>query len=374
MWFAVRDIRRSRVKFALFGAMVALVGALVLILTGLGQGLADASVSGLQRVPADAYVYQKDVRQFLSRSTVTLEQVSEAGDIDGVAASQPLGAFTASARRAPGAAPDDVALFGVDPGSTIPPAGVDLSTPGTGWADVALERAGVSVGDVLTVEPSKRTVRVLGFVDAGTYSHLPVVYVPLADWQAIKFGPVDGSGQVPAAASQLASAAVLTLDPGVTPADIADDVARAVDGVEVLTPAQAVAATPGYKEETGTVNLMIGFLYVIGALVVGTFFWTAAAGRVGEVAVLRAIGASTGRVMREHMAQVTVVSVVGLALAAVGSLLLARMLPTGVPFSLPASTVAVTSLVLLVVAVVAGLVPLRKLANVDPLLALGRNL
>ena len=44
------------------------------------------------------------------------------------------------------------------------------------------------------------------------------------------------------------------------------------------------------------------------------------------------------------------------------------------PFSLPASTVAVTSLVLLVVAVVAGLVPLRKLANVDPLLALGRNL
>lgn len=374
VWFALRDLRSARVRYLLFTGLVALMGALVLILTGLGLGLSSASVSGVERIPADAWLYQKDVRTFLARSTVTAEQVEAAAGVEGVASAEPMGAFTVSVRRAAGAQPDDVALFGAEPGSTIPPESVDLSVPGAAWLDESLRDSGISVGDTLTVEPSRQQISVAGFVDAGTYSHLPVVYVPLALWQQVKYSTPDGSAPAPASAAGLASAAVLTLDEGVDAAAISDAVAAAVPGTEVVGDQQAVAATPGYKEETGTVNLMVFFLYVIAILVIGTFFWIATVQRTHEVAVLRAIGASRGRIAREHASEVSVVSAVGLVLAAAGSLALATLLPKGVPFALGASTVAATTLVLFVMALGSGLVSLRRLVRVDPMLALGRNL
>jgi putative ABC transport system permease protein len=134
-----------------------------------------------------------------------------------------------------------------------------------------------------------------------------------------------------------------------------------------------VAATPGYKEETGTVDLMIGFLYVVAALVIGTFFWNAAVSRTGEIALLRAIGATPGRVVREHLAQVLVVAVAGTVVAALGSLGLAALLPAGVPFLLPVATVLSTSALFVAVALLAGVAPVRRITRIDPLITLGRH-
>jgi putative ABC transport system permease protein len=373
MWFSIRDIRRHRAKFALFGVLVALVGGLVLVLTGLGRGLADASVSAVLRLPGDGVVLQSEVRQFLGRSTLTLEQLDRAATVPGVDRVDPLGSFTVSARPGEGRSAVDVALFGVDPDGGLVPAGVDLSAPGTGWADEHLEAEGVAVGDVLTIEPSRRSVTIVGFADLGTYSHLPTVYVPLEDWQAIKYGPVDGEGEAPASASRLVSAGVLTVADDVDQAAVLAGVAAAVEGTDVLSRDAAVAATPGYKEETGTVDLMVGFLYVVAALVIGTFFWNAAVSRTGEIALLRAIGATPGRVVREHLSQVLVVAVAGTVVAALGSLGLAALLPAGVPFLLPVTTVLSTSALFVVVALLAGVAPVRRITRIDPLITLGRH-
>ena len=118
---------------------------------------------------------------------------------------------------------------------------------------------------------------------------------------------------------------------------------------------------------------MIGFLYVVAALVIGVFFWNAAVARTGEIALLRAIGASRGRTVREHVAQVLLVAVAGTLLAAVGSLGLAALLPSGVPFLLPVSAVVSTAVLFVVIALLAGLAPVRRITSVDPLITLGRH-
>jgi len=372
MWFANRHLRHGPVRSGLFIGLVALVGALVLILTGLGLGLGNASVSGIKRLPADAFVYQSDVRLFLSRSTVPVATATKVSAEPSVQSAEPFGEYTVSLRGADGGQPNDVALFGVQPGSSLPPAGVDVSVPGSAWADTTLRDLGVKVGDKVSVEPSNTTLTIAGFTDAGTYSHLPVVYVPLRTWQQVKFGPVDGVGPVPSAAYRQASAVAVTLKDGRTTADLASELSSST-GLTVVTPKEAAANTPGYKEETGTVSLMVFFLYLIGALIVGTFFWNATVSRTGELAVMRAIGATPGRLAREHLGEVAVVSVLGLAVAAVLSAGLATLLPTGVPFLLPSTTVASSSALLLVVALLAGAASLRRATRVDPLLALGRN-
>lgn len=373
MWFAIRHLRHSLVRSALFIGLVALVGALVLILTGLGLGLGNASVSGLKRLPVDGYVYQSDVRLFLARSTVPTETAEVVTATEAAESAEPFGVFTVSGRTAPGTDPHGIALTGVQPGSALLPEGATLTGEQSAWADTTLADAGVAVGDTLTLDPSRQQVTIAGFVDAGTYSHLPMVYVPLTTWQAVKYGPVNGDGAVPPSAFESASAIAVTLADGASLDDLTAQLAD-VDGVDVVSAAQAVAATPGYQEETGTVNLMVFLLYLIGALIVGTFFWNATVTRTSELAVLRAIGATPGRLAREHLAEVGIVSVVGMAIAALLSLGLTALLPAGVPFLLPTSTVLSTSLLLLVVALLAGAVSLRRASRIDPLLALGRNL
>jgi putative ABC transport system permease protein len=379
MWFALRHVSAARVRFILLAGLVALVGALVLILTGLGRGLGDASTSGVTRLPVDAVAEQDGVRLSLGRSTLTLDQVDQIGQVDGVTSAEPLGIFTVSARKtaggsatvtAPGDA-EDLALTGVEPGSPLLPEGSPALTPDGVVVDSSLEDSGYAVGDALHLEPSRRVVTISGFVNAGTYSHLPVAYVPLKTWQAVRYGPVDGVGDVPASAFDNVSAAGLTLADGVTAAQV--DAASTLDGVTIVSLDQAAAATPGYKEETGTVNLMVFFLYVIGALLVGTFFWNATVQRTGEFALLRAIGASQGRLLRAHLAEVLIVAATGLLAAVIGSVGLAALLPSGVPFLLTTSALVSTVLVLLLLALLGGAASLRRVTRADPMLALGRN-
>jgi len=377
MWFAVRHVRSGRTRFALFAALVALVSALVLLLTGLGLGLGNASIAGLQRLPANAMLEQNGVRLFLGRSLVDLAAVDRAAEITGVTRAEPLGVFTVSVRGASGsttagAAADDAALFGVRPGSPLLPAGSESMNASTVVADSSLHDAGYNVGDSIRVEPSKRSLTIGAFVEAGTYSHLPVVYLPLRTWQEIRFGPVDGVGDIPSSAYRQVSAGALQLASGITPAEVQTSLAD--DALTVMSASTAAASTPGYKEETGTVSLMVFFLYVIGALLVATFFWNATVQRTGEFAIMRAIGASRGRLVREHLAEVSMIAVTGL-MAAVGlSTGIAALLPDGVPFVLPATTVLSTSVLLFLVALLGGALSLRRVVKVDPLLALGRTM
>lgn len=377
MWFAVRHVRAGRTRFALFAALVALVSALVLLLTGLGLGLGDASVAGLRRLPADAVLEQNGVRLFLGRSLVEIGAVDDAAQAAGVQGSEPLGVFTVSVRDAgpqgsvPGRGADDVALFGVREGSALLPPGSESMNESTVVADTSLRDAGYAIGDTIRIEPSKRVLAIGAFVDAGTYSHLPVVYLPVRTWQEVRFGPVDGVGAVPDSAYRQVSAGVLTLEESATPESV--QTALADDSLTVVSASQAAAATPGYKEETGTVTLMVFFLYVIGALLVATFFWNATVQRTGEFAIMRAIGAGRGRLVREHLAEVALIALTGLMAAVLMSTGIAALLPEGVPFVLPAITVATTSALLFAVALAGGALSLRRVVRVDPLLALGRN-
>ena len=372
MWFALRHVRSGRTRFTLFAALVALVSGLIMLLTGLGLGLGDASISGMNQVDADAVVEQNGVRLSIGRSLVDLSTVEKAAAVKGVKSAEPLGLYTVSVRGTnTGKGPaDDIALNGAREGSWVLPDGSQSMNANTAVADTALEDLGYKVGDTISVEPSKRKLTIGAFVDAGTYSHLPMVFVPVKTWQQVRFGPVDGVGQIPPGAYKQVSAVALQLTDTKAPAI---ETALANDNLTVATGKAATAATPGYKEETGTISLMVFFLYLIGALLVATFFWNATVQRTGEFAVMRAIGAGRSRMVREHLVEVSLIALTGLVAAVILSTGISALLPQGVPFLLPFATVISTAIGLFIISLIAGAISLRKVIKVDPLLALGRN-
>ena len=119
--------------------------------------------------------------------------------------------------------------------------------------------------------------------------------------------------------------------------------------------------------------LIRGFLYAISALVVGAFFTVWTVQRKAEIALLKALGASTGYVLRDALAQVLTILVVATALGTAVGLAIGSALMGKAPFALSVPAVAGASGLLILLGAVGAAVAIRRITSVDPLIALGAN-
>lgn len=123
-----------------------------------------------------------------------------------------------------------------------------------------------------------------------------------------------------------------------------------------------------------TMSMITWFLYAISALVVGAFFAILTVQRSREIAVLRAMGASTLRLLTDAIGQALILLTgsitVGVAIGVgVGSFLVG----TGMPFALEAGPIALGASLLLVLGLVGATLATIRITSVDPHSALGEN-
>src|SRR5690606_10290709 len=76
-----------------------------------------------------------------------------------------------------------------------------------------------------------------------------------------------------------------------------------------MTLTEAFDASPGYEAETLTLSMIQFFLYAICALVVGAFFMVWTIQRSHDIAVLRAMGASSRYLVRDSLTQAAILLV-----------------------------------------------------------------
>lgn len=74
-------------------------------------------------------------------------------------------------------------------------------------------------------------------------------------------------------------------------------------GTKTFTKGDALTAIGSYRAENGSLQLMRGFLFVISALVTGAFFTVWTIQRAPDIAVLKALGASTPYLLRDALGQ-----------------------------------------------------------------------
>ncbi|MGE5134713.1 MAG: ABC transporter permease [Gemmatimonadota bacterium] len=370
MFIALRDLRFARGRFALMGAVVVLIAVLGVILSGLATGLADSGISSLRALPATSLAFQPSASgELFTRSTVTRATWQAWARQPGVQQAAPLGYALVHARASRGAHPRgqlDLAVFGVEPGSFIAPtltAGVGLASgPGIVISqDIA--KKGVRIGDVLTVDQVGTRLPVIGETGAASFGHVGVVYASLATWQRLHYGL---PGQLPAGARAQATAVALRLASGTATAVIDHRL-----GTRTITRQAAYAASPGYSAESGTMGLIRGFLYVISGLVVGAFFTVWTIQRKAELALLRALGATTGYLLRDAFAQVVTILVAATGIGTGIGLALGSLLSGSAPFSLQAGPVATAAGLLVALGVAGALAAVRRITGIDPATALG---
>ncbi|WP_037224485.1 FtsX-like permease family protein, partial [Rhodococcus sp. R1101] len=92
--------------------------------------------------------------------------------------------------------------------------------------------------------------------------------------------------------------------------------------------------------------------------------------RSQDLAVLKAVGASTRYLLRDALGQSLIVLVLGAGLGTVAALGLGLVAAQVVPFSLSISTTVVPFLVLVATGMIGAAASLARIAKVDPLTAL----
>jgi putative ABC transport system permease protein len=342
MFVAWRDLRFAKGRFTLMGAVIVLITLLVGLLSGLTAGLAEENTSAITRLPADHLAFAAPpAGQSVSFTNSSLHTRAWRtwAERPGVTSAEPIGIRTLNATAGDRTAA--VSSFAVEPDSGIAPRGVG---PGrVVLSEKAATDLRVEAGDRVRLGGAERTVAAVE--GDASYSHTPVVWTPLSGDATVIALRTDGAGL--AAADKAA-------------------------GTQTLTKHDALIAIGSYRAENGSLQLMRGFLFVISALVIGAFFTVWTIQRSADIAVLKALGASTPYLLRDALGQAVLMLTAGTLLGTGLATAIGGLVRGGdVPFVLDASTVLGPAAVMVALGALGAGLSIRRITAVDPLTALG---
>ena len=358
MFVAIRDLRFAKGRFALMGTVVTLITLLVVLLSGLTAGLGRGNTSAITDLPADHLVFAtpaSGAKLTFTYSSIAPSVQADWSRVPGVDRAEPV--TVAMTRAGFAGRTAGVALFAVPSGSALAPGvGADRVVLSTKAAN-ALE---VAVGDRIDVAGQSVTIAAVSGDEE--FSHAPVIWA--------------STTTAPSFDQKTGEATFLALTTDETTMD--DAALAAADrrlGTTTLTPAQSLSAIGSYTSENGSLQLMRALLFAISALVIGAFFTVWTVQRSGEIAILKALGASTRYLLKDALGQALALLVLGTALGAglaagIGAAITA-LAGTAVPFVLNLPTVLLPAVVMIVLGLAGAAISLRTVTTVDPLTALG---
>ncbi|MBM7567888.1 putative ABC transport system permease protein [Paenibacillus sacheonensis] len=348
-----------------------LVAWLVFILSGLGNGLSSLAASTFQNMKADYVVFEQGSQSSMGKSLLSDELAAQAEKLPHVTAASPMGSTMATALKGNSTKNEDkvdIAILGILPGSFLEPSviegeGLSAENPTGVLVNKTMKDDGFQLGDTFQLDGSTQTLKIIGFVDNQTYNHLSAVFVPMSEWRTITFAAPESDKGVAGPVN-----AIMLQGKHIDPAFISSKLSN----TDTVTRGAAIHGMPGYKEENGSIMMMLGFLLVISAFVLGVFFYVITIQKTSQFGIMKAIGARNGFLGKAIVSQVVVLSLTSIVAAVLLTYGTAAIMPKGMPFKLKTNLVIEYSVILLVIAVLSSLVSVRKITTIDPLKALGR--
>ncbi|GEK92047.1 ABC transporter permease [Alkalibacterium kapii] len=372
MKLAIKELLYSKGRFIMIGLIIVLISWLVFILSGLGTGLSKLSTGVLSETEYAGMVLEEGAEFSLSKSSVNRSLAEEISEQDGVTDTAPINLFRNSMRREGTADSDakitDIVLIGVEPDSFMHPEIVE----GDDWessednqmiADASLKNEGYALGDTIVLDDIDKEFTITGFTEDQTLYHQSSLFLPMDDFQDLRPSQGDAEDEAETVSGIIVQGNDVDLDTFL----------EGETDVEFGTKEETINAIPGYVAENATIMMMLWFLMIISAFILGVFFYVLTNQKTNQFGVLKAIGGSNGFIIRSVISQVFILSLVSVLVGIGLTYLTVIFLPEAMPFHLEVSMVVIYSLVLLAISVLSSLFSVVKITRIDPLTALGRG-
>ncbi|UJF16083.1 ABC transporter permease [Jeotgalibaca sp. MA1X17-3] len=362
MFLAWKEIKHSKTRFALIIGVMLLVSYLVYFLIGLSYGLAQANRTAIDKWEADGIVLTDESNTNIGMSMMTFE---EAKKVEGKETAL-LGQAPNVVRKSGETGEEskiNVSFFGINDDEFLMPEvveGKSFTSNDEVIADITLkEKEGIVLGDVLELAGTDKKVEVVGFTEGAQFSVSPVLYTTISGYQEIRFDAIDESenGRI---------SAVIVRNNGEL-----ETVTEKSEDLVAYPIAEYINKIPGYNAQVLTFGLMIGFLVVIAAIVIGIFIYVLTLQKTSLFGVMKAQGISSGYISRSVLAQTFLLAVIGVGIGLVLTILTSLVLPPAVPYSTNIMFIAAITFLLIVFAVLGALFSVRTVVKIDPLEAIG---
>ena len=338
-------------------AGIGLALMLMLLLAGLWAGVQDRVTSYDDHLGADLAVVPPGTRSlFADPGVLPAPTVAAVAAVDGVTAAAALRTMYQIVELPHGKAA--VAVVAADPDSSMGgpwsfTTGRAPHTPGEVAVDALFaDQHGLGVGDRVPVLGHR--MRIVGLTDDTALFMTPLLFTTTTDAMNTMLSSPETTGAVLVATD--------------TPARVVADLRAA--GYTVRTPVQLQDASLDLATRIygSPVRLMVGVAFAAGTLIVALVAYTRVTEQQRDLGVLKALGATPGRLRRVAVTETVVLTALGavtsVVLLLVGRELLAWWRPA-FPVVLTAGTLAQTAAAAVVMALLAAWMPTRRLAKMD---------
>ena len=367
MFFALREMRRAKVRFGLLISAIGLLVLLILAQQAIQTGLITSFVGAIERQSAPVLVYSVDGQRTLQGSIITPPLERKIRSTEGIAKSGRIGQGTFTVGVNDDSDDSDAAIIGyTDPAVGAP----DELTTGRlprGPGEAVGSDNDFSVGDrVKVLGPGGQTrqtemIEVVGLTDDAQLQVTPTLFV---EWPAyvaaVKSANPDAGGVLP-------SAIGAAPDSGLDPATLAERINDSSDEADALTRQDAADQTPGVAEVRQSFQVIFLLFGLVVPLVTGLFFLIITLQKSASLTLLRAIGARSSLLVRSLMVQVVLVIGGGLAVGIALYTPLSQAQLGDVKLSFDVRAVVVWSVLLLVLGLLSAVVAARRVLAIDPI-------
>lgn len=341
MWLeSLRDLQWRKRRFTIAVAATSLVFGLSLLLAGISASFTNETKRTIEAVGADAWLVADGVIGPFS-GTQTMPRTESEAKARAAGAREAVGAsmlhFTIQRDTV-----IDVNVLGVPDGTLGHPplsAGRDVRASGEAVADDLL---GLELGERIAVGGQHLTV-VGQTSGVSMYAGQPLVFVRLADVQAVAFGGRDD-------VTMVLTRGVPTSTP---------------PGMRVLTPREVRAdMTRPIEKAVQTISFINVLLWIVAAGIIGSIIYLSALERMRDFAVYKATGATNRSLLSGLALQAVILAGMSAVLATLIAIALRPAFP--LPVEIPRSAFIGLPVVAIAVGLLASLGGLRRAVAVDP--------
>lgn len=355
MFLAFKELKYSKTKFALIITVIFLISYLVFFLTSLASGLASSYTNAVAKWNSDQVILTVDANDNMMMSYMDQEDFES---VKTTGSKAKLGLFPAVINN-PSAdnilnSRLNVYFLGIDNDSFMKPDELkDLTLTGNQViVDEELKKEGYEIGDLFGVTGSTQQFEIIGFSKKTTYQTAPVIYMNLDTWQTYRYGSTN--------TPDLYSGIVVRGQTDKLPSDLIG-----------YTTKDYIATLPGYTAQVLTFSVMIVFLIIITAFVLGIFIYVLTIQKTSMFGVMKAQGISNGYIGGSVIIQTFLLVAFGVIFGLGLTLLTGALLSDVIPFAVNLMFYLVITAAFFVFALFGGLFSVSAVLKIDPLKAIG---
>lgn len=357
MFLAWKEICREKSRFILIIFVIALVSYLAYFLTGLAYGLASSYTLGIEKWSATGVIIQTDANDVIARSRIVETEVDKISADK--KASLGIGS-TVVLSKDDNQEKIDVSVFGIHKDTFLMPnviEGVAFDSQNEVVVDDSIKDAGYSIGDVLRLSNVASDYKIVGFTDNARYQTTPIIYMSVSDWRSMIEEMMDGRVTGP----YYVNAVIVKNDSGEYDGEYLSKLGLSYKSIN-----DYIYTLPGYGAQVLTFSIMIMFLIIIAAFVLGIFIYILTIQKKGIFGVLKAQGISNLTVAGSVMNQTIILALIGMAAGLTLTLISAWLLDGLVPFMINVYFFLGISLIFILFASFSAIFSVRSVVKIDP--------